>query len=84
MSHPKVPRVKPERSSIVNSDPLLQEAEAATYLGLAWNTLSNWRHARHPDRTIPYVKLGGRVLYRKSALDTFISRREHGPVAVND
>lgn len=67
------------RVAILNPDPLLRESAAAEYLGLAPKTLENWRHARHPDRTIPFVQLGGHrghVFYRQSALDAFIARCE--------
>lgn len=57
----------------VNSDPLLNRQQAAVYLGSKVKTMDNMRVRRVGP---PFVKLGGRVLYRKSALDTYIASCE--------
>ena len=56
-----------------NNDPLLTPLEAATYIGVAENTLSVWRCVGRYD--IQFIKVGRLVKYRKSALDTFLERR---------
>lgn len=50
---------------------LLNEAQAATYLGISPKTLQQWRW--RGDGT-PFIKLGGKMIrYRKSDLDQFIA-----------
>jgi len=51
------------------SKKLLNVKEAAKYLNLAEQTLSNYRFTCKPPN---YVKLGRRVLYELSELDKFI------------
>jgi predicted DNA-binding transcriptional regulator AlpA len=64
-------------SGAFNDDPLLDTPVAAAYLGSSVPTLE--RHRRFgtgPD----WVKMGGLVRYRKSALDSYIeecTRRPH-------
>ena len=48
---------------------LLNTKEAAEYLGLAEQTLHNYRFNRKPPS---YVKLNRRILYELSELDKFI------------
>lgn len=55
---------------------LLNTREAAERLSLNANTLEKRRCLRSWD--LPYVKLGGKVLYRESDLDAFIERNTHG------
>ena len=50
--------------------------EFAAYVQKAPQTLANWRSQRHPARTIPFVRIGGQVFYRRSALDTFLEAGE--------
>jgi excisionase family DNA binding protein len=49
---------------------LLCRKEAARYLGLAAQTLSQW--ACYGRYNLPFYKIGRRVMYRRSDLDTFI------------
>lgn len=57
-------------SNYQNDDPLLSVAEALKYLRLSSSTLARMRR----DKIGPvYVKLGNRVLYRKSELDAYIN-----------
>ncbi len=58
---------------MVNADPQLPEAEAAEYLGVKPNTLAVWRTTGR--YSLPYVKVGRLVRYRKSDLDRFIASR---------
>lgn len=59
-----------------NPDPLLTEQEAAEFLGIKPATLAVWRAVkRYP---LPYVKIGSRVRYRKSALQAFADSRTQG------
>lgn len=48
---------------------------AALYLGIKTGTLAVWRTTNR--RKLAYVKIGGRVLYRKSDLDAFIAANLH-------
>ncbi|HOY71082.1 MAG TPA: helix-turn-helix domain-containing protein [Methylotenera sp.] len=55
---------------------LLNRCEAAEYLRIKKQTLAVWASTkRHP---LPYVKVGSRVLYRQSDLDTFIASNQIG------
>lgn len=53
--------------------PLLSRREAAAYLGLEPGTLTNWASTRR--YTLPFVKVGRLVKYRKADLDEFIRLR---------
>jgi predicted DNA-binding transcriptional regulator AlpA len=49
----------------------LRPQEAAAWLGcVTKRTLDNWRWQRRGPR---YVKVGGRVVYRRSDLETFMA-----------
>jgi excisionase family DNA binding protein len=55
------------------SDPLLSASQTAEALGISVGTLQNWRHSgRYP---LPYVKIGGLVKYRLSAVEDFAESR---------
>jgi hypothetical protein len=55
----------------------LSRVEAAKYLGLENpGTLEVWASTKRYD--LPYVKIGRRVFYRRSALDRFIEQRTVG------
>lgn len=45
--------------------------EAAAYLGIKPATLASWRSSGR--RKIPYLKIGRRVVYRRSDLDAWLS-----------
>lgn len=60
------------------ADPLLTPPQASAYLGVSENTLSVWRCVGR--YSIPYIKAGRLVKYRKSALDAFLNRRTVGDV----
>ena len=59
----------------VASKPLLSIDETATYIGLSPKTLRNQLGPRaiKPFPVLP-VRIGGRVLFRRSDLDEFIDR----------
>lgn len=44
--------------------------DAATYLGRRAQTLANWRLQQKGPR---WIKVGGRIFYRRSDLDAFIA-----------
>lgn len=46
---------------------LMNQAEAAKYLGTTVGTLNTWRH--YGKQKIPYIKWGNRIRYRKTDLD---------------
>lgn len=50
---------------------LLTQEEAAQYLGTTVGTLNTWRH--YGKNTIPYVRWGNRIRYRKEDLDAWIA-----------
>ena len=52
---------------------LLDESEAAQYLTLASGTLSVWRSTGR--YSIPFVKVGRRVRYRRADLDAWLESR---------
>jgi transposase-like protein len=46
--------------------------DAARYLGVAPQTLYNWRHRRKgPD----YVRMGSKIVYRQDDLDRYVDRQ---------
>lgn len=49
---------------------LLTQEEAAQYLGTTVGTLNTWRH--YGKNTIPYVRWGNRIRYRREDLDAWI------------
>ncbi|WP_324608026.1 helix-turn-helix domain-containing protein [Streptomyces albus] len=51
----------------------LNVKKAARYLGISENTLYVWRHRRLGP---PSFRMGGRVMYRVSALDEWVERQE--------
>lgn len=68
------PRSNPESQP---TEPALQELSspkaAAAYLGVSDRTLATWRcTGRH---SLPYVKVGGRVRYRRQDLEAWVSSR---------
>jgi hypothetical protein len=63
-------------------DPLHTPAETAQRLRVDKQTLAKWRSERRRDRQrvmLPWIKIGGRVLYRKSDIEKFLSSRLHVP-----
>lgn len=63
----------------LDDDVLLTPKEAAAILQLSISTLSSWRLSGKHGDTLPYIKVGRSVRYRKSAIDNFleISARTH-------
>ena len=56
------------------ADPLMNEDQAARFLGVKPTTLQIWRCTkRYP---LPYLKIGRLVRYRQSALVAFLASRE--------
>lgn len=55
---------------------LVKPREAAAFLGTAASTLAVWRSTNR--QRLPYVKIGGLVLYRRSDLEAFIAARVVG------
>lgn len=51
--------------------PYLTTTEASKLLHVSKRTLNAWRYARW----IPFVKLGGRILFKRSDLQQFIERQ---------
>lgn len=59
-------------------DTLLNVKEAAAYLTVHPMTLNRWRHIGTGPA---YSKIGNRVVYRKSMLDSYVRRRQVSPGA---
>jgi len=51
----------------------LSHNQAAEYLGVAAQTLYNWRHERRGPN---YVKMGRKIVYRQGDLDRFMESRK--------
>lgn len=53
---------------------LIDTEPAAAYLGLSPKTLEAWRTIKTKDvrRSIPFIRLGGRVKYRRRDLDAWL------------
>lgn len=58
---------------------LLTRPQAAEYLGVAVTTLEAW--AIRGTVSLPFVKLGRRVKYRRRDLDRFLEERTVNPGA---
>ncbi|MEU0393878.1 helix-turn-helix domain-containing protein [Streptomyces sp. NPDC006208] len=54
--------------------------EAATYIGVAKNTLYKWRQTGHGPKGFPVAR---RIAYRIEALDAWLAECEHGPAEPN-
>lgn len=59
---------------VVKLDELMTAQEVADVLGLSIGTLANWRSLGMGPA---YVKLGGRVRYRVSSVNTWFASQEH-------
>ena len=62
----------------ISSRILFTQKEAAAYLGTTVGTLNTWRHSGKD--TIPYVRWGNRIRYRKEDLDAWIEAQLVSPV----
>jgi predicted DNA-binding transcriptional regulator AlpA len=58
----------------LQTDPLLNEQQAAQFLGVKPASLQVWRSTKRYQ--LQYVKVGRLVRYRLSALQAFLSSRE--------
>ena len=67
-----------EKQTPLTVDRLLNDIEAARALGLHPQTLRNWRHTKL--NPVPYIKLGGKVLYRVSQLEKYLDQNTVGAV----
>lgn len=55
---------------MINND-LIPANEAALFLRIKPKTLANWRSTGIVE--IPYIKIGGKVIYRMSDLEEFLN-----------
>ena len=66
------------KGNTMNTDTILMtQAQAAQYLGTTVGTLNSWRH--YGKNTIPFVRWGNRIRYRKADLDAWIENNLHNP-----
>ena len=56
---------------VANATNLLNNEEAANYIGVTLGTLMFWRCTK--SRKIRHLKVGSKVFYRKEDLDEFLS-----------
>jgi len=71
----------PQRAMTENvATPLMPPLAAGAYLGgIPEATLAVWRSTNRVR--LPFVRIGGRVMYRRSDLDAFIEQNLHNAVA---
>ena len=62
-----------------DSSKLVTPKEAAEFLGVSEGTLATWRCVRR--YSLPYAKIGSRVMYRLADLEGFVASRTVGQVA---
>jgi len=67
------PSVSPLGQQLLGTAGLMSNIEAAKYMDVAPNTLNVWRCNKRYN--IPFVKVGGRVKYRKEDLDAWLASR---------
>ncbi|MDN5658548.1 MULTISPECIES: helix-turn-helix transcriptional regulator [Micrococcales] len=65
---------KPAVHDVVSLDELMTANDVADVLGLSAGTLANWRSLGMGPT---YVKLGGRVRYRVSGVNSWVASQEH-------
>lgn len=58
-------------TSIFTSQTLLSRSQAAEHLGIKPQTLAVWACTHRYN--LPYVKIGRRVMYRRSDLEAFVN-----------
>jgi len=77
MSHPVALQAEPHPvlASLLRSD-LINTEQAAAYLGVTARTLEVWRCTKR--HSIPYIKVGRLVKYRKTELDRWLARQTIG------
>jgi len=56
----------------------LKEKDAASYIGFKAQTLNKWRSRK---RGPAYLRIGGKIRYLRSDLDTFLSASRVDPAA---
>ncbi len=65
----------------VNMDKIITEKEAAIHLGLAVQTLRNWRYRRKGP---PYLKISRAVRYKISDIEKFLQQHKIIPENADD
>lgn len=63
-------------------DALLTPRQVGHRLGVSTNTLSQWRTAQGRKRSLPFIRLGNRVRYRRSDVEAFIALNEFRALAL--
>lgn len=69
--------------SILSDDPATNR-EAAAILGVEPETLAQWRYLRKFADSLPYYKIGRKVLYRRRDLFAFLASCRVGGAAMGD
>lgn len=67
------------RNKTTNDKTLLNQTEAAEYLGTTVGTLNAWRH--YGKQKIPYVRWGNRIRYRRADLDAWIRANSENQIS---
>ena len=73
------PAVVAPSAAVSSGRSLFKTAQAAEILGVAAGTLAAWRCSGR--YSLKFVKMGSRVLYRRSDLEAFISNHVVNPTA---
>ena len=68
--------------AVESSAPLLNEAQAAEYIGVRPHTLSVWRCTRRHG--IAYIRVGRLIRYRRLDLDRWLEQRREGGEEVDE
>lgn len=69
---------KTQPRDVVTTDELLTAGDVAQTLGLSAGTLANWRSVGMGPT---FVKVGGRVRYRASSVNTWVADQERTAVS---
>ena len=77
----ETPRIFTIQRSVDMDAPLLNDSETARQLGIKPSTLQNWRSTGRYN--LPYLKVGGRVRYRQSDVDEWLTRRTRNHTGEN-
>lgn len=60
-----------EEKTVTENLSLMTTEEAAKYLGVTKRTLDKWRY---DNKHLDYLKIGGKVMYKRDVLDDFLRK----------
>ncbi len=71
---PSEPVLTPNTPKLASNNDLLSVPRTSEFLGVAPSTLAKWRVVGNGPA---FVRVGGRIMYRRTALDAFIDARSY-------